>query len=53
MVRTGDVVATVTDSVGKKEVAVRSSEDGIVIGVLRTALVHRGNALVHVARIED
>jgi len=49
----GDCVATVSDSIGKKEMSVRSTAAGVVIGVLRTALVHRGDALVHVAELES
>lgn len=49
LVEVGKTVATITDSVGKERVTVRSKTEGIVIGVLRTALVHKGDAIVHVA----
>jgi len=45
----GETLATITDSIGSKEVPVRSRVAGIVIGIQRTAIVHRGDAVVHVA----
>lgn len=51
LVETGRTVAFITDSVGRERVAVRTRTAGIVIGVLRTALVHKGDAIVHVAEI--
>ena len=42
-------VATIIDSTGKKEFSVRARFGGIVIGLLSTALVHRGDALLHIA----
>lgn len=48
----GQTVATISDSIGKEELRVRSRVGGIVIGLLRTALVHRGDAVVHVAEVE-
>jgi len=48
-VEAGRTVAVITDSVGKERVVVRSRTGGIVIGVLRTALVHKGDAIVNVA----
>lgn len=48
----GQKLATITDSVGKKETPVRARGPGIVICILRTALVHRGDALVHVATVD-
>jgi len=49
-VEKGRVVATVADSLGGKESEVHAREDGLVIGRLNTAVVHRGDALVHLAR---
>ncbi len=50
-VEAGDVVATVFDAVGKSEQSVRARFGGLAIGVLRTGLVHRGDALVHIAEV--
>jgi uncharacterized protein len=46
----GQVVAEVVDSVGKSRAVTRAKHAGVVIGCLKTALVHRGDALVHIAR---
>ena len=51
MVFAGDLIATIADATGRREKAIVSRVDGIVIGVLRTALVHRGDALVHLAEL--
>lgn len=48
-VATGETVAMINDSVGRKQLPVRSRVNGIVIGVLRDAMVHRGDAITHVA----
>jgi predicted deacylase len=37
---------------GGKELDIRARVAGVVIGLLRTALVHRGDALVHIAEVE-
>jgi len=50
-VETGEVVATVTDSVSSRVVPLRSRVSGVVVGVLRTGIVHRGDAVVHVAEV--
>lgn len=52
VVSSGQCVAVISDSTGARELVVRSRVGGMVIGILRTALVHRGDALVHVAEIE-
>jgi hypothetical protein len=46
----GQVVAEVVDSVAKSRAVTRAKYAGVVIGCLKTALVHRGDALVHIAR---
>lgn len=51
-VAAGDPVAYVTQSMSRRETPVRARKPGVVIGVLRTGLVYRGDALVHVAEIE-
>ncbi len=53
VVAKGQCLATVSDSVGRKEDTVPARIAGIVIGVLRTALVHRGDALIHIAEVES
>ena len=45
----GQQVATIIDSMGKREYPVKARSAGMVIGLLETALVHRGDALVHIA----
>lgn len=52
MVNKGDILATVANSTGGKDLAIRSRVSGIVIGALRNALVHRGDGLVHVALVD-
>lgn len=44
-----DRLAVVHDAVGPGEQVVRARAAGVVIGLLRTALVHRGDSIVHVA----
>ena len=51
-VKVGDRLAATSDSIGKKEVVSRSPVDGLVLGILRTAIVHRGDAVVHIAEFE-
>jgi hypothetical protein len=51
-VRPQQVVATISGVLERNVAQVRSRIGGVVIGVSRRALVHRGDALVHVARIE-
>jgi hypothetical protein len=51
-VKAGDVLATVTDSLSSRVVPLRSRVSGVVVGVLRTGIVHRGDAVVHVAEVE-
>ncbi|MBX3181924.1 MAG: succinylglutamate desuccinylase/aspartoacylase family protein [Polyangiaceae bacterium] len=48
-VSVGEVVATVFDTTGRLEHAVKTKVAGIVIGRSERALVHRGDALIHVA----
>ena len=50
-VKQGDHVASVDDGVTQRGSRVTARMDGVVIGVLRTAIVHRGDALLHVAEI--
>ena len=48
----GDAVATITEPLGDKVRRIKARTDGIVIGALQTALVHQGDALVHIAEGE-
>lgn len=47
----GQTIATISDSMDGKELVIRARSGGIVIGLLQTALVHRGDALVHIADV--
>lgn len=47
----GDIVATIFDASGRREHSLKSKLGGIVIGRLQQALVHRGDAILHVAQI--
>lgn len=49
----GDRLATVTDSLGHKHLDIISRHPGIIIGTLQTGIVHRGDALVHIARLAE
>merc|ERR1712065_125092 len=51
-VKAGTTIATIIDSVGRQELPVKPKIDGVVVGMLRTALVHRGDALFHLAEVE-
>lgn len=44
----GDVLGDIGDVVGGRQVLLRSPRGGWVIGLRRSALVHRGDALLHV-----
>jgi hypothetical protein len=48
----GQRIVSISDSMGGKELDIRARVAGVVIGLLRTALVHRGDALVHIAEVE-
>lgn len=50
-VKAGTTIATILDSVGRQELPVRPKVDGVIVGLLRTALVHRGDALFHLAEM--
>jgi hypothetical protein len=51
LIEKGQAIATVADSLGGPESVVHAREGGMVIGRLNKAVVHRGDALVHVARV--
>ena len=48
----GQLLATITDPLGLSEYAVRSSDEGIVIGINRLPLIHEGEALLHIANYQ-
>ncbi len=48
----GDLLAVVHDSLGHRLSRARAPFDGVVIGRRQHPLVHQGDAIVHVARIE-
>jgi predicted deacylase len=48
-VQSDDEVAVVFESLGRKSRRLNAGRSGVVIGVMNSALVHRGDALVHVA----
>jgi hypothetical protein len=52
-VQAGQTLGRVTQTLGRARVPLRSREPGIVIGILRDALVHHGDAVVHVAQVSD
>jgi hypothetical protein len=53
MVRAGQVIAIVGDPIGETENQVLSPANGVVIGRLNLPLVYEGDALFHIARVED
>lgn len=53
VVRRGQVLALVGDPFGEKEAEASSPADGVIIGRLNLPLVHEGDALFHVARVDD
>ncbi len=50
-VEKGQGVAHIFDALGSKEYRVNAGRSGIVIGHLQGAVVHRGDALVHIAEV--
>ncbi len=53
MVREKDLLATIADPFGGNEEQVRAPMAGIVIGILKLPLVHQGDALLHLAELEE
>ena len=51
-VREGSCLGFVSDAFGDAEVEVSSPSNGIVIGRTNLPLVHEGDALFHIARVE-
>lgn len=48
-----DIVGTVSDPVGSEETLVLAPSRGLIIGRLERPLVHRGDALIHLARMVE
>ena len=48
----GQKLGAIIDSMSKKEVSIRAKNGGMVIGLLRTAMVHQGDGVVHVAEVQ-
>ncbi len=51
-VEEGKRIAEIFDASGREQVTVRSSTDGVVIGQVAHALVHRGEAIAHIAEVD-
>lgn len=51
-VRKGQIVGIIGDPFGEAEVEVDSPVEGVVIGRLNLPLVHEGDALFHIAKVE-
>lgn len=49
----GEKIAEISDPLGLKSAPLISSDTGIVIGRTNLPIVHRGEALFHIARIKD
>jgi predicted deacylase len=45
-------IGVISDSTGGSDMVVRARSAGLIIGVLKTAHVHRGDDLVHIAELE-
>jgi predicted deacylase len=52
-VAAGDVLAVISDPFGRKKVEVVADEDGIIIGKSTLPLVHKGDAMFHIAVFSD
>lgn len=52
MVEARQVLGNFSDIYGKRNLAVRSPADGLVIGMNRSPLINQGDALVHIAEAE-
>jgi len=53
VVREGQVVGVVGDPLSETEEPVLSPATGVIIGRLNLPLVHEGDAMFHIARVED
>jgi predicted deacylase len=48
-----DEIAVIFESLGRQSRRIAAGRSGVVIGVLNSPLVHRGNAIVHIAELES
>jgi predicted deacylase len=48
----GQEIAIVYESLGMRDSVVRASTDGMVIAQLNHAMVNRGEAIAHIAKLE-
>ncbi|NNE08114.1 MAG: succinylglutamate desuccinylase/aspartoacylase family protein [Gemmatimonadetes bacterium] len=51
-VKQGDRIAVIYDAATRWESVIRARADGMIIGMTRVAIVHRGDAIVHIASID-
>jgi uncharacterized protein len=49
----GQLLGLISDPLGELESRVLSSADGVLIGRVSLPLVHEGDAIFHIARVED
>lgn len=52
-VSTGELLGIISDPFGSREFEVKAAKPGIMIGCVTMPLVNRGNALFHIATLED
>ena len=52
-VQTGELLGVVSDPFGRKQTYVTASQTGIIVGEITMPLVNKGDALFHVATLED
>ena len=53
MMQREEPIGIITDPMGESEITILSPADGIVIGQLESPLVHRGDAVTHIALAKD
>ncbi|MFZ1865510.1 MAG: succinylglutamate desuccinylase/aspartoacylase family protein, partial [Polyangiales bacterium] len=52
-VAAGESIAVIFDALGRDRAVVRANRKGIIIGQTTSALVHRGDAIAHIAAPSD
>ncbi len=52
-VEKGQKIAIIADPLGDELTAIRATSDGVVIGRLLLPLAHQGDAVLHIARLDD
>lgn len=52
-VTAGETIGEISDPLGERSAPVVAAEDGMIIGRTNLPVVHRGDALFHIARIKD